>query len=136
MSVLLEDMDGSILPDAEQTPDKSAGEMLAVRTGEDEGVWYRSQRIFCSDGSWYFHTREGIDVGPFKCHFDAELEASMLINRLRDTPYEEIQQVIRAHSVEAQGSAGMLNSPAFTDYLVETGGVELLADVPMSARGQ
>ncbi len=107
-----------------------------VRSGEEAKVWYRSDRVFHSDGAWYFHTREGVDIGPFSCHFDAELESSILINKLRETPYDQMYRVIHAHSVETQGSAGMLNSPAFTDYLVETGGVELLADVPMSARAR
>lgn len=32
---------------------------------------------------WYFHTREGIDVGPFRSEFEAQVEASILKNVLR-----------------------------------------------------
>ncbi len=116
--------------------DNSLDATTSVRSGEKPRTWYRSERIFNVDGSWYFHTREGIDFGPFSCPFDAELEAGVLINKLMQTPLEKAQQVIRAHSVDAQGAASVLNSPAFTDYLVETGGVELLADVPMAARAR
>ncbi|MEM9620154.1 MAG: DUF6316 family protein [Pseudomonadota bacterium] len=107
-----------------------------VREGEKYRVWYRGDRIFRMNGQWYFHTREGMDVGPFSCQFDAEMEAGLLINKLRQTPQERVCQVIRSHSIEGQGSPASLNSPAYTDYLVETGGIELLADVPMESRAR
>ncbi|MCR9259039.1 MAG: DUF6316 family protein [Pseudomonadaceae bacterium] len=97
-----------------------------VRDGEPARLWYRSDRIFCVDGAWYFHTREGLDVGPYRCQFDAELEASMLLQKLRQTPEAQIYQVIRNHLLDTQGGAGALNTTAFTDYLVAVGGAELL----------
>jgi hypothetical protein len=41
-------------------------------------LWFRSPRVFCSDGRWYFHTREGIDLGPYESQFEAEIESEML----------------------------------------------------------
>jgi uncharacterized protein DUF6316 len=99
---------------------------ITVRDGEPARLWYRSDRIFCVDNDWYFHTREGLDVGPYRCQFDAELEAGMLLQKLRQTPEAQIQQVIRNHMLDTQGGAGALNTAAFTDYLVEVGGIELL----------
>jgi hypothetical protein len=97
-----------------------------VRRNEPPKTWYRGDRVFRSDGSWYFHTREGVDVGPFSCQFDAELEADMLITRLRQAPQERVHEIIRSHLLDVESGAGALNSPAFTDYLVESGGIELL----------
>ncbi|MEE4280497.1 MAG: DUF6316 family protein [Pseudomonadales bacterium] len=99
---------------------------LTVREGEPARLWYRCDRIFCVDNAWYFHTREGLDVGPYRCQFDAELEVGMLLQKLRQTPEAQIHQVIRNHMLETQGGAGALNTAAFTDYLIEVGGVELL----------
>lgn len=42
----------------------------------------RSSRVFQKDSTWYFATREGILVGPYRKQFDAELSASLLIARL------------------------------------------------------
>jgi hypothetical protein len=33
---------------------------------------------------WYFHTREGIDVGPFRSEFEAQVEASILKDVLKE----------------------------------------------------
>ena len=33
---------------------------------------------------WFFHTREGVDVGPYESQFEAEIEAGMLKELLRE----------------------------------------------------
>lgn len=99
---------------------------VKIRDGEQPKLWYRSDRTFCVDSAWYFQTREGMDVGPYRCQFDAELEAGLLLQKLRQTPQAQIRQVIRNHVFDAEGDAGTLNNVAFTNYLVETGGIELL----------
>jgi len=35
------------------------------RAGEDGSLPARTQRVFEKGGYWYFHTREGVQVGPF-----------------------------------------------------------------------
>jgi len=40
--------------------------------------------VFLSDGRWYFHTREAVDVGPYDSQFEAEIEAGMLKELLRE----------------------------------------------------
>lgn len=42
----------------------------------------RGERIYEDGAGWYFKTREGISVGPYRDMFDAELSASLLISRL------------------------------------------------------
>ena len=97
-----------------------------VRKHEAGRTWYRSDRVFCSNGAWYFHTREGVDVGPYSTQFDAEIEADVLMQRLRQAPIERYNELIRSHVLDAECTSGTLNSAAFTDYVVETGGIELL----------
>jgi hypothetical protein len=35
------------------------------RANEACGEWNRSERVYAIGSQWYFHTREGIDVGPY-----------------------------------------------------------------------
>lgn len=58
--------------------------MNAVRSNEQPRTWFRSERVFLSDGNWYFHTREGVDVGPYESQFEAEIESGMLKQMLRE----------------------------------------------------
>ena len=60
------------------------GGVTAVRSKERPRTWFRSERVFLSDGRWYFHTREGVDVGPYDSQFEAEIEAGMLKELLRE----------------------------------------------------
>lgn len=70
--------------------------MNAVRLNERPRTWFRSERVFLSDGRWYFHTREGVDVGPYDSQFEAEIEAGMLKELLRErTGSEDALAVIR-----------------------------------------
>ncbi len=58
--------------------------MNAARHNEKPRTWFRSDRVFLSDGQWFFHTREGVDVGPYDSQFEAEIEAGMLKELLRE----------------------------------------------------
>jgi hypothetical protein len=58
----------------------------AVRSDERPRTWFRSDRVFLSDGRWFFHTREGVDMGPYDSQFEAEIEAGMLRELLRERP--------------------------------------------------
>ncbi|MEM6707311.1 MAG: DUF6316 family protein [Pseudomonadota bacterium] len=57
--------------------------MLAARSNERQRTWFRSERVFLSENEWFFHTREGVDVGPYPSQFEAEIEAGMLKELLR-----------------------------------------------------
>jgi len=58
--------------------------VIGRKTDTSRRLWFRSSRIFASDGKWYFHTREGIDMGPYDSQFEAEIEAEMLKELLQD----------------------------------------------------
>ncbi len=51
---------------------------MEQRSNETARTWFRSNRVFRVNEAWYFHTREGIDVGPFQSEFEAQVEASIL----------------------------------------------------------
>ena len=44
----------------------------SVREGEEVKTWFRTNRFITIDKKWYFTTREGLDVGPFKTQLEAE----------------------------------------------------------------
>ena len=58
--------------------------MIAAREHEKTRTWFRSERVFLSNNSWFFHTREGVDIGPYESQFEAEIEAGMLKELLRE----------------------------------------------------
>jgi len=90
------------------------------RRNEKVRLWFRSERIFRSNGLWYFHTREGIDVGPFGTRFAAEVEASILKNILKEVPDEaDARSRIREFVMTAEMAGQDLKG--FTDYVVREG---------------
>jgi len=70
--------------------------MLAGRRREALKTWFRSTSVFNSNGQWYFHTREAIEVGPYESRFEAELEAGLLRELLKSlSPDQSPEEVIR-----------------------------------------
>jgi Domain of unknown function (DUF6316) len=59
--------------------------MSAGRRDEPGQTWFRSDRVFNCNGQWYFHTREGVDVGPYESQLEAEIEASMLKELIKNS---------------------------------------------------
>ena len=57
--------------------------MFVGRNDEKKRTWFRSERVFNWNGGWYFHTREGIDVGPYESQLEADIEAEMLRELIR-----------------------------------------------------
>ena len=49
------------------------------RDDKDHKTYFRSQRIFCTNGQWYFATREG-ERGPFGSRSRAEAALSSFVN--------------------------------------------------------
>ncbi len=74
---------------------------IRSRLGERALRWFRRERVFASGGSWYFRTREGIDVGPYGSRFEAEIEADILIARLDHEASLPSVMVIRAFLLES-----------------------------------
>ena len=60
-----------------------------VRRGEESKTWYRTDRIYENDGTWFFATREKIDVGPYTSLNEAEIDVQVLIASLKSIKSEE-----------------------------------------------
>lgn len=63
-------------------------------TDSEDRHWFRSDRFFTSDGSWFFTTRESANFGPFTRYPDA-LQA---LRRYLDT--QRSVQRVRGHVPE------------------------------------
>ena len=93
---------------------------MDFRRNEKPGTWFRSHRIFRSDAHWYFHTREGVDVGPFRSEFEAQVESSILKNLLKDVSDRPAAlAAIREFVLDARTDSR--NLTAFTDYVEREG---------------
>lgn len=88
--------------------------MLAVRTNERQRTWFRSDRVFMSDSEWYFHTREGVDVGPYPSQFEAEIEAGMLKELLRSAAKGETALAVIREFVLDSYAMGRPLTPNFS----------------------
>lgn len=76
--------------------------MLVGRHDEAKRTWFRSDRVFNTNGQWYFHTREGIDVGPYESHMEAEIESGLLRELLRSSgKSSDVLQVLRDFILES-----------------------------------
>lgn len=70
---------------------------MSNRQGEPAKTYFRAGgRSLLSDGSWYFATREGIDVGPYPSRQAAEAGSARLAKLLRgNTDPVAVQKIIR-----------------------------------------
>ena len=50
---------------------------------DDHGTYYRSQRLSCVDGEYFFATRENRWLGPFYTRADAEQQLNLYIHRMQ-----------------------------------------------------
>lgn len=101
-------------------------EFSVVRKGEKDRPWYRNPRVVKQFDGWFISTREGLDVGPYTCEFDAEVDAEILVKRLSTCAPGRAWQVISNQKELAATGETRLDTKAYTDYLIEEGGVELL----------
>jgi hypothetical protein len=71
---------------------------------EANGFWFRSSLIFATGERWYFHTREGVDIGPYDSRFEAEIEAGILRELLHGIEQgEPALAVIREFVLDSYG---------------------------------
>ena len=92
---------------------------MEYRNDEPAKTWFRSERVFRSDGHWFFHTREGIAVGPYKTRFETEVDAGMLMTLLQDADPDRAKSIIREFMLYADTAPTDMIDSAFTDYLVD-----------------
>jgi hypothetical protein len=92
------------------------------RKNESQKIWFRSERVSRIDGRWYFHTREGLDVGPYESRFEAEIDATLLMASLKAADPERAKTVIREFMLFSDSEdADFTDMPdsAYTDYVIE-----------------
>jgi hypothetical protein len=80
---------------------------MTRKSDAEQRLWFRSMRVFASNGKWYFHTREGVDCGPYDTQFEAEVEAGILRELLRESDAESgerVRGVVRQFVVESFGA--------------------------------
>lgn len=95
--------------------------MSEVRGNERFKTWFRSERVFASGNQWYFHTREGVDVGPYPSQFEAEIEAGMLRELLRAVSRGDAALTVIREFVLDSYAMGRPLSPNFSRALVAGG---------------
>lgn len=84
--------------------------MLVGRENEKKKTWFRSDRVFITNGQWYFHTREGIDVGPYESQLEAEIEAGLLRELFKNTTVDgEALRVLKEFILESFSLGRPLN---------------------------
>jgi Domain of unknown function (DUF6316) len=104
---------------SEDLPSPRKNTIMERRRNEPVRTWFRSHRVFRSDSNWYFHTREGIDVGPFNSEFEAQVEASILKSLLKDVDSQAAATaIIREFLLDSTPSC---NLQSFTDYVEREG---------------
>lgn len=95
--------------------------MTSLRRKEhsDAAARIRSERIFNASGLWYFRTREGHDVGPFRyeseakqmlCQFIREIQALELKAEIQpDKPHFRLSAIGNSldRTVPSAGSCGV-----------------------------
>ena len=51
------------------------------RHDDNDKFYFGSNRFFCLDGAWYFATRTGKDVGPYKDKVTAMIALDLFLRR-------------------------------------------------------
>lgn len=60
------------------------GKAADTRHGEDPKTHFRSDRIVCENGVFYFLTRENTQEGPFDTKIEASQELNLYIRQQND----------------------------------------------------
>ena len=66
--------------------------MSLKRHGERQRHPFRSERISCENGMWYFQTREGKSFGPYQDRVDAKRDlAVFLASKIQGLPNNQLE---------------------------------------------
>ena len=93
--------------------------MSVGRSKEKPRTWFRSERIFLVDGRWFFHTREGVDLGPYDSQSEAEIEAGMLRELMRESATADDSLAVIREFVLDSYAMGRPLTPSFRDALYQ-----------------
>ncbi len=55
----------------------------------------RKERLFLQSGLWYFRTREGDPIGPFRYRDEAEAMLTRFLHRIREAELRQRQRTTR-----------------------------------------
>ena len=86
------------------------------RKYESPRQWRRTTRVYCEPGrcdAWFFQTREGVAVGPYDSQFEAEIEAGLLKELLKDLDDREASMAVIREFVLDSFAMGRPLSPRF-----------------------
>lgn len=72
---------------------KTPHTQTARLTDASNNIPERSERLFTHSGMWYFRTREGKDVGPFRYKDEAELMLTRFVQELQQLQQEAMVSV-------------------------------------------
>ena len=61
---------------------------MAVRSGEAERAWFRSDRFIHTADGWYFITRENSQEGPFRSIQEAQNELMLYIRHSNEALFQ------------------------------------------------
>ena len=91
------------------------------RKEEQPRTWFRSDRVYLlADNSWYFRTREGVEIGPYESQFEAEIEAGMLKELIKDVEDDDQKMEIIREFVLDSFAMGQTLSPLFNEKQAAT----------------
>lgn len=65
------------------------------RGTENMVIRERSDRFFLQDRHWFFHTREGFDVGPFRDKNEAQLALVHFIEQAQWPDKKQLQKLVQ-----------------------------------------
>jgi len=75
--------------------------MGSNRYGEEGHTPFRSRRIYSENGQWYFDTREGNQLGPYRDKSEAEKELALFVAQsLNDLKEVTTKHKYRDHGVQ------------------------------------
>ena len=69
---------------------------MTTRKGESPRTWFRSDRVFRAGGEWFFHTREGVALGPYEKRSEANADAERLTAILAEASAQEARDIVMA----------------------------------------
>ena len=88
----------------------------AQRRDEAPRTWFRSERVYLLEANaWYFRTREGVEIGPYDSEFEAQVEAGLLKQLIKNVQSDEQKlEIIREFVLDSFAMGQSLN-PIFNE---------------------
>lgn len=86
----------------------------SARKNEQPRTWFRSGRVYMMrENEWYFRMREGLEIGPYESEHEAEIEAGLLRELIKDVIDPEKKRTIIREFVLDGFAMGRRLNPVF-----------------------